>query len=179
MAYKRPQRLLPLFLTSRSNSPFLSPHLPKHQSPEDSFAISPAIDVFSDDLLDESYQDATFVQGKNQHINELVTRFVPQITRDEAFNGAQELGFPWGAIRMPDELLDDPHLKDRNFWVQVEHPELGRTFTYPGGAALYGNTPWRISSRAPLIGEHNQEILCGKLGLSPQELTVLAESGVV
>ena len=133
----------------------------------------------ADDLLDEEYQDPTFIQGKNAHINELVTRFVPTITQQEAFNGAQELGFPWGAIRTPDDLVDDGHLEDRDFWQQVEHPELGRTFTYPGGAAIYASTPWRISRRAPLIGEHNQEILGGELGLSGQTLALLAENGVV
>ena len=133
----------------------------------------------ADDLLDEAYQDPAFIQGKNAHINELVARFVPTITQQEAFQGAQELGFPWGAIRTPDDLVDDGHLGDRKFWVQVEHPELGTTFTYPGGAAIYGHTPWRISRRAPLIGEHNQEILGAELGLTPQTLALLTENGVV
>jgi crotonobetainyl-CoA:carnitine CoA-transferase CaiB-like acyl-CoA transferase len=61
----------------------------------------------------------------------------------------------------------------------VSHPELGRSFVYPGPAARYSQSPWRISRRAPLIGEHNAEIFCGELGLSKAELVVLAESGVV
>ncbi len=104
---------------------------------------------------------------------------MPQRTQQEAFAGAQELGFPWGAVRTPDELLEDPHLKDRKFWVEVEHPELRRSFIYPGGAAFYGETPWRISRRAPLLGEHNEEVLCGELGLAPQEVSLLGESGVI
>ena len=47
------------------------------------------------------------------------------------------------------------------FWKEVEHPELGRSFTYPGEPAIYNGSPWRISRRAPLIGEHNIEIFCG------------------
>jgi hypothetical protein len=61
----------------------------------------------------------------------------------------------------------------------VEHPELGRSFVYPGEAAIYNGSPWGISRRAPLIGEHNQEIFCGELGLSQQELCMLAENGVI
>ena len=133
----------------------------------------------AEDLLDEGYQDPAFIQKSNSHINDVLTRFVPQLTRQEAFDGAQQLGFPWGAVRTPDELLEDPQLEDRQFWVEVEHPELGRSFTYPGGAAIYSKTPWQISRRAPLLGEHNEEVLRGELGLTPLELSLLGEGGVV
>ena len=63
--------------------------------------------------------------------------------------------------------------------MEVEHPELGKTFTYPGPGSVYNGSPWRISRRAPLVGEHNEEILCGELGLSKGELAALAESQVV
>jgi crotonobetainyl-CoA:carnitine CoA-transferase CaiB-like acyl-CoA transferase len=82
-------------------------------------------------------------------------------------------------VRAPEALLDDAHLHDRSFWKQVEHPELGRGFVYPGEAAIYNGSPWRISRRAPLIGEHNQDIFCGELGLSVHELAMLAESRVI
>ena len=45
--------------------------------------------------------------------------------------------------------------------------------------AIYNGSPWAISRRAPLIGEHNEEIFCGELALSKGELTLLAESGVI
>jgi crotonobetainyl-CoA:carnitine CoA-transferase CaiB-like acyl-CoA transferase len=70
-------------------------------------------------------------------------------------------------------------LHDRGFWKTVEHPELGRSFTYPGEVAIYKGSSWRISRRAPLIGEHNAEIYCGELGLSRGELTVLAENRAI
>ena len=61
---------------------------------------------------------------------------------------------------------------------EVEHPELGRSFIYPGEAAIYNGSPWRISRRAPLIGEHNTEIFCDELGLS-RRVSVLAENRVI
>ena len=76
-------------------------------------------------------------------------------------------------------LAADAHLHDRGFWKQVEHPELGRSFVYPGEAAIYNGCPWRISRRAPLIGEHNTEIFCHELGLSRGELSVLAGGHVI
>jgi crotonobetainyl-CoA:carnitine CoA-transferase CaiB-like acyl-CoA transferase len=131
------------------------------------------------DLLDEKYQSTAAIQANVPHIAAALETFFAGISLEEAWHGGQELGLPWGAIRSMDEIIDDQHLQDRSFFVEVSHPELGRSFIYPGPAAMYSQSPWRISRRAPLIGEHNAEIFCGELGLSKAELTVLAESGVV
>jgi crotonobetainyl-CoA:carnitine CoA-transferase CaiB-like acyl-CoA transferase len=131
------------------------------------------------DLLDEKYQSPTSIQAHVPYIAAALETFFASIPLEEAWHGGQELGLPWGAIRSMDEIVDDPHLQDRGFFVEVSHPEIGRNFIYPGPAAIYSRSPWRISRRAPLIGEHNVEIFCGELGLSRAELAVLAESGIV
>ncbi|MDP9238052.1 MAG: CoA transferase [Chloroflexota bacterium] len=61
--------------------------------------------------------------------------------------------------------LDDEHARARGFFVEVEHPELGRTITYPGAPYRFSETPWRIERRAPLLGEHTEEVLA-ELGAS-------------
>ena len=131
------------------------------------------------DLLDEKYRDQAVIQDNADHTTQVLADFFANMPQDEVWRGGQERDFPWGAIRSMDEIPSDEHLQDRNFFVEVEHPELGRSFTYPGGAAIYNGSPWRISRRAPLVGEHNEEILCGELGLDRQELTLLAECGVI
>ena len=133
----------------------------------------------ADNLTDERYQDLSVFNSEVAHIEKVVENFVASLPRDEIAHGGQELGFNWGAVRTPDELIDEGHLNDRGFWVDVAHPELGKTFKYPGAAGIYNGSPWRISSRAPLVGEHNEEILCGELGLLKTELAYLAEAGVV
>jgi benzylsuccinate CoA-transferase BbsE subunit len=132
------------------------------------------------DLKDAKYQDQAVITENTSHIiDDLIANFIASLPAEEVYHAAQERGFTWGAVRAPEALLDDAHLHDRGFWKQVEHEELGRSFIYPGEAAIYGGSPWRISRRAPLIGEHNAEIFCGELGLSRGELSVLAESRVV
>jgi len=132
------------------------------------------------DLKDPRYQDPAVIAANASHIiDDLLANFIASLPAEQVYHAAQERGFTWGAVRAPEELLHDGHLHDRDFWKQVEHPELGRSFTYPGEAAIYNGSPWRISRRAPLIGEHNNEILCGELGFSLGELSVLAESRVI
>jgi benzylsuccinate CoA-transferase BbsE subunit len=132
------------------------------------------------DLRDPKYQDPAVITANTSHIIDgLVAGFIASLPAEEVYHRAQERGFTWGAVRAPEQLLDDPHLHDRGFWKQVEHPELGRSFTYPGEAAIYNGSPWKISRRAPLIGEHNVEIFCGELRLSRNELSVLAENQVI
>jgi len=132
------------------------------------------------DLKQPQYQDPAVIAANTSHIiNDLVANFIASLPAEEVYHAAQERGFTWGAVRAPEALLDDTHLHDRGFWKEVEHPELGRRFVYPGEAAIYNGSPWRISRRAPLIGEHNTEIFCDELGLSRSELPILAENRVI
>ena len=131
------------------------------------------------DLLDEKYQDPAVVEVSGQHFADVLKNFFANMPLVEAYEGGQELNFPWGAIRTMEEIMGDPHLQDRDFFVPVEHPELGREFIYPGPAAIYNASPWSISRRAPLIGEHNQEIFGDELGLQQADLEGLKSSGVI
>jgi crotonobetainyl-CoA:carnitine CoA-transferase CaiB-like acyl-CoA transferase len=132
------------------------------------------------DLRDPKYQDPAVIAAHTSHIIDgLVADFIASQPAEEVYHRAQARGFTWGAVRPAEALLDDPHLHDRGFWKRVEHEEIGRSVTYPGEAAIYNGSPWRISRRAPLIGEHNAEIFCGELGVSPAELALLAENRAI
>ncbi len=94
------------------------------------------------------------------------------------FRQAQERGIAAGVIYAPEEVLDDPHFQARGFPVEVDHPQLGRTVTYPGAPYRFARTPWRISRRAPRLGEHNAEIYA-ELGLGSEVLAALRADGVL
>ena len=96
----------------------------------------------------------------------------------DLFIGGQERGIPLGVVYSPEEALDDPHQRARGFAVQVEHEDLGRSYTYPGAPYRFVGTPWEIQRRAPHVGEHNAEVW-GSLGVSAQELDTLRQQGVV
>jgi len=76
------------------------------------------------------------------------------------------------------DILNSPQLKARNFWMDVEHPELGASIVYPGEWAKLSDYPMKIR-RAPLIGEHNADIYKQELGLSDVELSALKQARVI
>jgi crotonobetainyl-CoA:carnitine CoA-transferase CaiB-like acyl-CoA transferase len=132
------------------------------------------------DLKDPRYQDSAVIATETSHIIDgLLAAFIASQPAETIYHAAQERGFTWGAVRAPEDLLQDGHLQDRGFWKTVEHPELGRSFTYPGEAAIYNGSSWQISRRAPLVGEHNTEIYCGELGMPRDKLTMLSENRII
>jgi crotonobetainyl-CoA:carnitine CoA-transferase CaiB-like acyl-CoA transferase len=84
--------------------------------------------------------------------------------------------FPVHTVR---DLLEHPQLIARNFFQPLEHSELGETLYYPGAPYQFSQTAWQLRRRAPLIGEHNEAIYGGELGLSQAELAVLMAAGAI
>ena len=74
---------------------------------------------------------------------------------DEFFVEGQRRGLAVGVIYAPEEVMEDPHFVARGFPTPVDHDDLGSTFRYPGAAFIAERSPWRISGRAPHVGEHD------------------------
>src|SRR5690606_13519004 len=89
-------------------------------------------------------------------IDELVARFL--FSAEQWYDG-QEQGMPWAPLRRPEENVGDPHWEARDTFFEVEHPELGRSFTYVGAKWVCREVPWRRGPRPPLLGEHTDEVL--------------------
>jgi len=95
----------------------------------------------------------------------------------EIFSSAQEWRIPFAMVLGIDELMEDRQYKARGFFQEMGHPVAGR-FTYPGAPFRMSETPWQ-GRRAPLLGEHNEEIYCEGLGFSKGDLARLRENGVI
>ncbi len=88
-----------------------------------------------------------------------VRRFFAAHTADEIYRGGQERGQAWGAIRSPEETLDDPHLHDRGFFVGVTGEGVQEPALMPGAPYIFSATPWELRFPAPNLGEHTDEVL--------------------
>ncbi|BCB76605.1 CoA transferase [Phytohabitans flavus] len=72
---------------------------------------------------------------------------------------AQEAGLFCAPLRRPEENVADPHWQRRGTYAEVEHPEHGRSFTYPVSKWLSTETEWVAGRRAPLLGEDTATVL--------------------
>ncbi len=98
---------------------------------------------------------------------------------DDFAREGQERRLPFAKVLNVDDVFVNPQLRGRGFFVDVEHPELEETITYPGAPFVMHGTPWSIRRRPPLIGEHTEEVLAGELGLGAGEVNDLRAAGVI
>ena len=77
------------------------------------------------------------------------------------------------------DVASDEQLKARDFWIHVPHDTIGRTLTFPGPFAKLSATPIGSTTRAPRVGEHNDEIYRGLLGLTSERLHKLRAAGSI
>ena len=131
------------------------------------------------DLKDDRLLDPEVLRGEMGRVLDAVRSMCTRLTADELFHGGQQRKLPWTVVRAPSDIVDDPHLRDRGFFVEVEHPELGKRFTYPGAPYIFHGTPWRVRRRAPLLGEDNVAVYRREMGMDLATLNALSETGVV
>lgn len=84
---------------------------------------------------------------------------------------------PCGPVLSTREIVEDASLAANGMVVEVEHPQRG-TFTTVGSPLKLSDSPVEID-RSPLLGEHNDEVYGGELGLGDAELRRLRAAGVI
>jgi benzylsuccinate CoA-transferase BbsE subunit len=131
------------------------------------------------ELPQPQWDDDGYRRANCERLYAILDEWVRDKDRDELAARAQTLRLPYAAVRPLDELATDDQLAARGYFVEVEHPELGRTLRYPGAPFLFGATPWRVYRRPPLVGEHTAEILGHELGIEAGELAVMIAQGVI
>jgi crotonobetainyl-CoA:carnitine CoA-transferase CaiB-like acyl-CoA transferase len=124
----------------------------------------------------KGWEDMTREQAEK--LLETLGKFFMNHTKSELLKLATENRFQLGPCNNAADILDYPQLKARKFWKEIEHPELGRSLKYPGGAVTTTYGYVGVKHRAPRIGEHNSEIY-RELGVSPEEQKNLKKERVI
>jgi crotonobetainyl-CoA:carnitine CoA-transferase CaiB-like acyl-CoA transferase len=115
------------------------------------------------DLGNEEYRSLAYRQEHFGYIQGIMESFFLMQESATVYQEAQRRSLPLGPVLAPEQLFDDPHLSDRDFFVPVELPT--------GGEALFPGSPYRFSygnggpRRPPRLGEHTDEVL-GAPGVS-------------
>jgi len=121
----------------------------------------------------------TVSQETVDDITQSFSRFFNQYTKAELWEGAQKRGIQLYPLLTVSDMLDFEQLNLRDYWEEVYHPELDTTVTYPGAFVKMTESPCTIRCRAPLIGEHNEDIYEKEFGFSKEELQVLKKGKVI
>ena len=90
-------------------------------------------------------------------IDELMARWLMKHDKFEVVRLAQAMRVPFTEVLSAAEIVVDEHLKDRGFFVEVDHPVAGKV-KQPGAPGMLTGTPWQ-TRRAPLLNEHQAEVL--------------------
>jgi len=126
-------------------------------------------ELFADYTLRSQYWDA---------LKPLILDWTKDHTMDEIYRGSQERGSAIGALYTAKDMLSDRQMAARGFFVEADHPEIGK-LQYPGVPYRFSGIPKEQPSTAPLLGQNNEEILCGGLGYTKKDLVKFREAGVI
>jgi crotonobetainyl-CoA:carnitine CoA-transferase CaiB-like acyl-CoA transferase len=132
----------------------------------------------NEEVLDKKYRGSILARDEYRDMIEaFMVNFGTRLTKSELFHDGQR----WGLRFRPDntvaDLLDDPQLKTMGFWVEMEHPVVGK-LKYPLQVLSREDMPI-FTSAAPMLGQHNEAIYCGELGLPKEELSILRTAGII
>jgi crotonobetainyl-CoA:carnitine CoA-transferase CaiB-like acyl-CoA transferase len=105
--------------------------------------------------------------------------FLLSHTKAELFDGGAKKGVDIYPVNDCQDIAGELQLKERGFWTLVEHPELGASLTYPCAFLKSSETYAGVRHRAPLIGEHNEEIYMREFGFSRSKLTILKQANII
>jgi crotonobetainyl-CoA:carnitine CoA-transferase CaiB-like acyl-CoA transferase len=141
-----------------------------------------ASEGLAQDLMEPEWDDLEYAHQHVDHVREVLTAFTAQHTRFEMFAKAH---FPPPTrmfimlVNTAEDIAGDPHLAARQYFLDVDHPELDAKLKYPGGPFSMSETPWGIERRAPLLGEHNHQVWVEETGLTDSEYTELRRRGAI
>jgi crotonobetainyl-CoA:carnitine CoA-transferase CaiB-like acyl-CoA transferase len=120
-----------------------------------------------------AYDGSKITQEERKRLEDLIITFLKTKTKKELYAMAREKAILLLPSNTLEDILESPQLAAREFWLEVEHPELSDSITYPKAFLKLTECPCKIRFRAPLIGEHNEDIYTKELGLTKEKIGIL------
>ena len=130
-----------------------------------------------DMITDPRFVDMTGRLENQDAIQEVIEDTLKDYTMEEATQLVLSKGIPAGPILNIKQILEDPHVKEREMFVEMDHPTLGR-ITVNGCAIKLMDTKSSVRTPAPQLGQDNKAIYEGMLGMSEEEFAALHEKAV-
>ncbi len=99
-------------------------------------------------------------------------------TVEEVIRSLEEKRVPCSCIQNLKEVVEDPHLQARKFFVEVTHPVIGKVIL-PGAPYKFSETPLAAPMPSPGLGEHSEYILTRYLGKTKEEIGQFYADGIL
>lgn len=125
---------------------------------------------------DPRFFDMTARREHMKELNAIVAEWIGRQPKAELYHTAQAMRMPFGYICDARDLLESPQYQSRDFFIELDHPATG-PLTYPGMPLRMTGVSW-CARRAPLLGEHNEEVYC-RLGYDRRDLVLLRSAGII
>jgi benzylsuccinate CoA-transferase BbsE subunit len=119
------------------------------------------------------------IKPKFDHVEQVLLRFFAGHDKTYLYEEGQKRRLLIGPVNSAKDLFENRQLNARDWYQRVHHPERGEEVIYTGPPFRLTKTPWRITRRPPLIGEHNAEVWGGEFGLTPAQIAALAGSRTI
>jgi benzylsuccinate CoA-transferase BbsF subunit len=116
-------------------------------------------------------------QENLEPLNKLIEEWTQHLDAEEVMNLLQNGGVSAGVAQNGEQLDRDPQLKHRNYYCQLDHPEMG-PFSYSGFSMKMSATPYEITRGAPRLGEHTEYVCSEILKMTDEEFVQLLNEGV-
>jgi crotonobetainyl-CoA:carnitine CoA-transferase CaiB-like acyl-CoA transferase len=132
-----------------------------------------------EDLVDDPRCNS--LPARSQHfefVNGLVNQWMESKTAEEAIAILDEAQLVVGPVYNFKQVIQDQHILERDMVAEIEHPAAGPLKLYGVGLKL-SRTPGKVRMPAPMLGQHNEEVYNGLLGLGSERITQLKENGVI
>ena len=130
-----------------------------------------------EEILAEELRGGIHARAAHRDLIEaILLEFTTRQTRAEIFHEGQRRNLVVVPVNTVADLLGDEALAHGDFWKELDHPVSGR-LRYP--INLLGREVPTANQAAPLLGEANEEILCGELGWTRKELQELSAAGIL
>lgn len=111
-------------------------------------------------------------------VNQIVAEWMSNLNQADVLGRCASYDVPAGPINTVEDVFNDPQIAARKNIQSLQVPGEGAV-DVPGVFPRLSDTPGQLTSLGPDLGQHNEEIYCGLLGVSKSELNELTERGII
>ncbi|MBT6274472.1 MAG: CoA transferase, partial [Chromatiales bacterium] len=127
---------------------------------------------------DSTLTSAAGRRNREAELEQLISNWARQMSADQAMEQLQAAGVGAAAVRKATQLLGDSALNERGYWEDMPRAVVGTKPQPMGAYRINGRRP-QLNHAAPLLGEHNRQVLRTVLRLSDGAIDELERAGVI